>query len=82
MITRGLLYLSKNPENHKRTKHIDVQYHYVRKSQAEGVISTQYVSTTKQSADMFTKALSRPIFEMSRESISVCSIPGLIPTAE
>jgi len=79
---QGAIHLSKNPENHKRTKHIDVQYHYVRKSQAEGVISTQYVSTTKQSADMFTKALSRPIFKMSRESISVCSIPGLIPTAE
>jgi hypothetical protein len=41
-----------------------------------------YVLKTKQSADMFTKALSRPIFEMSRDSIPVCSIPGLIPITE
>lgn len=55
----GAFHLSKNPENHKRTKHIDVQFHYVRKSQAEGIISAKYVSTTKQLADMFTKSLPR-----------------------
>ena len=79
---QGAIHLSKNPENHKRTKHIDVQYHYVRKCQAEGIISIQYIPTTKQMADIFTKALPRTTFELFRDSISVCSIPGSNPTDE
>jgi hypothetical protein len=33
---QGAIHLSKNPEKHKRTKHIDVQYHYVRKAKQRG----------------------------------------------
>ncbi len=44
---QGAIHLSENPDNHTRTKYIDVQYHYVRQCQAEGIVSTQYVSTAK-----------------------------------
>lgn len=51
---QGAIHLSKNPEHHKRTNHIEVPYHYVRKSQSDGIISVQYVSTKNQLADVFT----------------------------
>ena len=79
---QGAIHLRKNPENHKRTKHIEVQYHYVRKSQSDGIISVQYVSTKNQLADVFTKALPRDAFEISRNSISVFSIPGPINSTD
>ena len=37
--------LAKNPVFHERTKHIDIQYHYVRESVIEGRTNVQYVPT-------------------------------------
>ena len=74
---QGAIHLSKNPEDHKRTKHIDIQYHYVRKCQSEGTISVEYVPSVDQLADMFTKALPRTAFESNRNSISVLFVPDV-----
>ncbi len=80
---QGAIHLSKNPENHKRTKHIEVQYHYVRKSKSDGIISVQYVSTKKTTCRRVRKkALPRDAFEISRNSISVFSIPGPINSTD
>ena len=48
---------SKNPGNHKRSKHIDCRYHFVRERVASGDIVLQWIPTTEQIADIFTKAL-------------------------
>ena len=61
----------KNPEFHKRTKHIDVQYHYVRDRFEAGVISPEYVPTKAQLADLFTKALPLDQFKVLRSEIGV-----------
>ena len=42
---------------HERTKHIQVDCYITREKVEEGVISTPYVSTRVQIADMFTKPL-------------------------
>lgn len=49
--------LSKNPEFHKRTKHIDLKHFFVREKVTEGLLSTTQVSTENQLADMMTKPL-------------------------
>lgn len=49
------IQLAKNPEFHKRTKHIDVKWHYVRQEQEEGRVAVQYVSTQENKADGLTK---------------------------
>jgi hypothetical protein len=50
--------LGKNPEFQKRSKHIDVQYHYVQEQVQSGRIRTPYLPTAKMIADGLTKALS------------------------
>lgn len=51
------LRLTKNPEYHARTKHIDVKYHLIREKVEEGQIDTRRVDTDCNVADIFTKAL-------------------------
>jgi hypothetical protein len=46
-----------NPVEHSRTKHIDIQYHFLRDHQQRGDIEIAYVSTKEQLADIFTNPL-------------------------
>ena len=55
--------LSKNPCQHKRTKHIDIRHHFLRDNVKKGLISMNFCATDEQIADTFTKALSREQFE-------------------
>jgi KUP system potassium uptake protein len=52
--------LSKNPVSHKRSKHIDIRYHYVREQVLNGTIKLQYIPSDENLADMFTKPLAEP----------------------
>ena len=49
-----------------RTKHIDVQFQFVRDRYQRGDVSVQYVPTADQCADMFTKQLGGPEFRRHR----------------
>lgn len=48
--------LIKNPVIHRRTRHIGVNFHYVRR---DGIIDVEHISTENQLADIFTKPLAR-----------------------
>jgi hypothetical protein len=56
---QGSIALTKNPVHHQRTKHIDVQHHFIRQLHETGVIVLRYVSTDDMVADVLTKALAR-----------------------
>ena len=53
----GATYLSANPVFYARTKHIEIDYHFVRERVAQKLLDIQFVSTHDQIADGFTKAL-------------------------
>lgn len=53
----GATYLSTNPVFHARTKHIEVDYHFVRERVAQRLLDVRFISTNDQVADGFTKAL-------------------------
>ena len=55
---QGSITLSKNPEGHRRVKHIGVRRHYIREQVAKGTSTLDYVSTAKMAADVLTKAVS------------------------
>jgi hypothetical protein len=59
---QGTIDLSNNPVHHKRTKHIDVKYHYVRRAQENGTVNVVKVHTDHNRADIMTKATTAPTF--------------------
>jgi len=56
---QSAIKLSKNPELHKRTKHIDIRYHFLREKYESGEISITYIPSEIQKTDILTKALPR-----------------------
>jgi len=65
---------SKNPCQHKRTKHIDIRHHFLRDNAEKGLISMNFCSTKNQIADIFAKALNREQFERNRLELGLIKI--------
>jgi histone deacetylase 1/2 len=53
----GATYLSANPIFHARTKHIEIDYHFVRERVADKKLHIKFISTGDQIADGLTKPL-------------------------
>ena len=68
------LDLVKNAEYHDRTKHIDVQHHYVRELVQDDYVRMEWVSTKEQLADGFTKALPKATFSEHRMKLCIKQI--------
>jgi hypothetical protein len=71
--SQSAISLVKNPVQHQNTKHIRIQYHFIRERYKDGEVNFKYISTKDQPADFLTKAVSREKFEMCGEFIGVKS---------
>ena len=60
---QSCMAIAKNPVFHARTKHIEVQYHFVRELIVGEEVDLQYCPTVDNCADIFTKALGRDPLE-------------------
>src|SRR5579864_7908671 len=54
---QSAISLAHNSEHHARTKHIDIQYHFVRNCVEDGTLHLEYCPTEDMVADGLTKAL-------------------------
>ncbi|WVZ62691.1 hypothetical protein U9M48_012405 [Paspalum notatum var. saurae] len=65
------VYLSSNPVQHQRTKHVEIDLHFVRERVAAGAVRVLHVPTSSQFADLFTKGLRSFVFMEFRSSMNV-----------
>ena len=54
---QAAIFIAGNLAFHERTKHIEIDYHFIRDKVLMGVISTPHVSSSDQLTDIFTKSI-------------------------
>ncbi|GJU21563.1 ribonuclease H-like domain-containing protein, partial [Tanacetum coccineum] len=71
------VYMSASRVQHQRTKHIEIDIHFVRDIVTAGEVRVLHVPSRFQYADIFTKGLLSALFEKFRSSLSVRPPPAL-----
>ncbi|GJT88031.1 ribonuclease H-like domain-containing protein [Tanacetum coccineum] len=71
----SVVYLSTNPVQHQRTKHTEIDIHFVRDYVASGQVRVLHVPSRYQYADIFTKGLPSALFLEFRSSLNVRRSP-------
>ncbi|XP_019267575.1 PREDICTED: uncharacterized protein LOC109244869 [Nicotiana attenuata] len=56
---KSTIQIAANLGFHECTKHIDINYHFIREKVQQGLVSTLYLSSAEQQADMLTKGLTK-----------------------
>ena len=72
--SQSAIALAHNPEHHARTKHIDIQYHFVREALLDKQVDMRYIPTERQIADGLTKPLDPTKFESFLKGLGLASM--------
>ena len=67
----GCIAQTENPLHHKRTKHIDVSYHYTKQLVEDNVVVLHKIDTSDQLADMMMKPLGAPTLNKHLAELSM-----------
>ena len=61
---KAAISIAHNPVLHDRTKHVEVDKHFIKEKLESGLICMPYISTAEQIADVFTKGLHKKQFDV------------------
>jgi hypothetical protein len=67
----GATHLTANPIFHRRSKHIEVDYHFVRERVTTKQLDVQIISTKDQVTDIMTNPLPSPSFNLFRRNLNI-----------
>jgi hypothetical protein len=70
----GSIAMAKNPQFHKRSKHIEIRWHWVRDLVQAGKICVESIRDPEQTADVLTKALPRPKYQKHTADMGLVSV--------
>ena len=73
------IQLSKHNVFHRKSKHIDTRYHFIRELFNDGQISLLFCGSKEQLADMFTKPLGTSAFDYQRKHLGIDSAEDVLP---
>ena len=69
------VYLSATPAMHKKSKHFEVDFHFVREKVAMGKLIVHHIPGLLQLADIFTKSLATQVYQNLRFKLGVVCSP-------
>lgn len=67
----GARVIAENPQHHKRTKHVDIQHHFIRELVTNGKLKIAAIRGVDNSADLLTKPLPSAVIK------HLCRLVGL-----
>jgi len=68
----GCIDFSKSPVEHKRTKHIDIRYHFVREAIMTGKVTLKHCATDDMVAEPMTKELGKTKHDKHVKAMGLC----------
>jgi histone deacetylase 1/2 len=70
----GATYLTVNPVFHAQTKHIEIDFHFVRERVAAGDLDVRFISTRDQLADVLTKPATRQMIDRFKSNLNLVTV--------
>ena len=68
---KAAISIAHNPVLHDRTKHIEVDKHFIKEKLNTGIICMTYLPTTEQLADVLTKGLHKKQFDKLTSKLAI-----------
>jgi Reverse transcriptase (RNA-dependent DNA polymerase) len=78
---QGAISLAKNPMHHAKTKHVDVQLHFIRDHIEKGTFNVEYCPTDDMLADLMTKGLACDRHATLMGLMGTCEVANTTPSS-
>ncbi|RVW48495.1 Retrovirus-related Pol polyprotein from transposon RE1, partial [Vitis vinifera] len=71
---KATISIAKNPVQHDRTKHVEIDRHFIKEKLEGGTIILMYIPSSRQTADILTKALPKATYENMKSKLGILDI--------